>query len=88
MGEPVRDPQPNLPAGWRFGARDGAEHPRHRTIIDRPFSVIASLTTPSVRSPDFTIPGVAVASPARINPPSNPIVKPLAFSSDLAQPFG
>jgi hypothetical protein len=26
----------------------------HRAIIVRPFSVIASLTTPSVRSPDFT----------------------------------
>jgi hypothetical protein len=61
---------------------------RHRTIIVRPFFVIASLTTPSVRPLTSTIPGVAVASPARINPPSSPIVKPWAFSSDSAQPFG
>jgi hypothetical protein len=44
--------------------------------------VIASLTTPSARPPVSTIAGVAVAKPARINPPSNPIVKPLAFRSD------
>jgi hypothetical protein len=28
------------------------------------------------------------ASPARINPPSNPIVKPWGFISDSGQPFG
>jgi hypothetical protein len=38
--------------------------------------VIASLTTPSARPLAFTIPGIAVASPARINP----TVKHLAFN--------
>jgi hypothetical protein len=63
-------------------------HPkRHQTIIDRPLSVIASLTMPTDRPATSTIPGVALAYPRRINPRSNPIVKPSAFSSDSLQPF-
>jgi hypothetical protein len=78
-----------LSVGRSGAGRTGASNPkRHQAILARPFSVIASLTTPIVRSPAFTIPGVAVASPARINPPSSPIVKPLAFSSDSVQPPG
>jgi hypothetical protein len=66
----------------------GARRPRchsHRTIIVRPFSVIASLTTPTDR-PATSIPGIAVAYPRRINAPSKPMVKPLAFISASEQP--
>jgi hypothetical protein len=40
---------------------------RHRTIIVRPFSVIASLTMPSARPPVSKIAGVAVPRPAVIS---------------------
>jgi hypothetical protein len=54
------------PCGDQLRAARAANPKRHRTIIVRPLSVIAGLTTPSVRSPASTIPRVAVATPARI----------------------
>jgi hypothetical protein len=66
----------------------GPPRERHRTIIDRPFSVFASLTIPTDRPATSTIPGVAFAYPRRINAPSSPILKPLAFISASAHPFG
>ena len=50
--------------------------------------MIASRTTPSVRPLASTIPGVAVASPARINLPNSPIVRVLAFNAASVQPSG
>jgi hypothetical protein len=80
-----REPSPtSRRAGVSASTGDGG--PRDRTIFDRPFSVIASLTTPSVRPPALTTPGVAVARSARINPPTTPIGKPLAFSAASVHP--
>jgi hypothetical protein len=82
---------PRNRSSWSAGTTDRAANgrlERHRTIIVRPFSVIASLTMPTDRPATSTIPGVALAYPRRINAPSNAIVKPLAFISASEQPFG